>query len=63
MVERYTGEARPDRYAELAREVVATKPEIILPASNGLVLHFKAATSTIPIIMRGIRPHRVGDCG
>src|SRR3977135_3299488 len=29
-VERYSGEGRPERYAELAREVVNTHPDLIL---------------------------------
>jgi putative tryptophan/tyrosine transport system substrate-binding protein len=50
IVERYSGEGHQERYAELAREVVRTKPHLILAASTPLVLIFKAATDTIPIV-------------
>ena len=50
IVERYSGEGNQERYAELAREVVHTKPHLILAASTPLVLIFKAATDTIPIV-------------
>ena len=50
IVERYSGEGHQERYAELAREVVLTKPHLIVAASTPLVLIFKAATDTIPIV-------------
>jgi putative tryptophan/tyrosine transport system substrate-binding protein len=50
VVERYSGEGRTERYAELAREVVRSKPDLILTASNNMLQHFKAATATIPIV-------------
>jgi putative ABC transport system substrate-binding protein len=50
IVERYSGEGQQQRYAELAREVVRTKPDLIVAASSPLVLIFKAATDTIPIV-------------
>jgi putative tryptophan/tyrosine transport system substrate-binding protein len=50
IVERYSGEGQQQRYAELAREVVRTKPDLIVAASTPLVLIFKAATDTIPIV-------------
>ena len=50
IVERYSGEGHQERFAELAREVVRTKPHLIFVASTPLVLIFKAATDTIPIV-------------
>jgi putative tryptophan/tyrosine transport system substrate-binding protein len=50
IVERYSGDGQQERYAELAREVVRTKPHLIFAASTPLVLIFKAATDTIPIV-------------
>src|SRR5262245_60544341 len=50
IVERYSGEGQQQRYAELAREVVRTKPDLIVAASTPLVLIFKAATDAIPIV-------------
>jgi putative ABC transport system substrate-binding protein len=48
-VERYSGEGQPERYADLAREVVNTLPDLILAAGAHLSLDFKMATTTIPI--------------
>ena len=50
IVERYSGEGHQERFAELAREVVRTKPHLIFVASTPVVLIFKAATDTIPIV-------------
>jgi ABC-type uncharacterized transport system substrate-binding protein len=49
-VERYSGEGRPERYAELARDVVKTHPDLIFAVAAGLTLDFKMATTTIPIV-------------
>jgi putative ABC transport system substrate-binding protein len=49
-VERYSGEGRPERYAELVRDVVSTHPDLILTLGARLSLDFKMATTTIPIV-------------
>jgi putative ABC transport system substrate-binding protein len=49
-VVRFSGEGRAERYAELAQEVVRAKPDVIVTASSTMVLAFKAASSTIPIV-------------
>jgi len=49
-VERYSGEGRTDRYADLAREVVRTQPDAIFLVSVRTARHFMTATTTIPII-------------
>jgi putative ABC transport system substrate-binding protein len=49
-VERYSGEGQPERYAELARDVVNTQPDLILAVGARLSLDFKMATTTIPIV-------------
>jgi putative ABC transport system substrate-binding protein len=49
-VERYSGEGRPERYAELARDVVNTHPDLIVTSTVRLSLDFKMATTTIPIV-------------
>jgi len=49
-VERCSGEGRPERYAELARDVVNTHPDLILAVAARLSLDFKMATTTIPIV-------------
>ena len=50
LVERYSGEGQLDHYAELARDVVGTRPDLILALSGTLARHFKMATTTIPIV-------------
>ena len=50
VVERYSGEGRTEHYADLAREVVNTHPDLILSGTTRLALNFKAATTTIPIV-------------
>src|SRR6266567_776522 len=50
VVERYSGEGRSEHYAELARDVVRSKPDLILAGGNMLVQDLKAATATIPIV-------------
>jgi len=49
-VERYSGEGRPERYAELVRDVVNTHPDLIIAVAARLSLDFKTATTTIPIV-------------
>jgi len=49
-VERYSGEGRPERYAELARDVVNTHPDLIVTSTVRLSSDFKMATTTIPIV-------------
>ena len=59
-VERYSGEGRPERYAELARDVVNTHPDLILAVGGRLSLDFKMATKTIPIVTMIIDPIAMG---
>jgi putative tryptophan/tyrosine transport system substrate-binding protein len=50
VVERYSGEGRAEHYPELAHEVVRRKPDVIFVIGPSLVLDFKSATATIPIV-------------
>src|SRR6516165_8023346 len=50
VVTRYSGEGREERFPELCQEVVRTKPDVIVTATSRLVLAFKAATDTIPVV-------------
>jgi putative ABC transport system substrate-binding protein len=59
-VERHSGEGRPERYAELARDVVNTHPDLILAVGARLSLDFKMATTTIPIVTVIIDPIAMG---
>jgi len=49
-IERYSGGGRAAHYADLARDVVSRNPDVIIALTNNLVLDFKAATATIPIV-------------
>ena len=59
-VERYYGGGRPERYAELVRDVVNTHPDLILTSAANLSLDFKMATTTIPIVTIIIDPIAMG---
>jgi ABC-type uncharacterized transport system substrate-binding protein len=50
-VERRWAEGRAERYHELAAELVALKPDVIVAAFTPSVSAAKRATSTIPIVM------------
>jgi len=60
VVERYSGEGQTQRYAELARDVVRSAPELIVTTSNRMVLNLAAATSTIPIVGFTVDPVATG---
>jgi putative ABC transport system substrate-binding protein len=49
-VKRYSGEGQTNRYPELAAEVVAAKPDAIFTLTTRMVRHFRALTTTIPIV-------------
>lgn len=49
-VARYSGQGQTDRYAHLAREVVASSPDAIFTMTARMVRYFKALTATIPIV-------------
>jgi len=49
-VGRYSGEGRTEHYADLARDVVSTHPDLIFAPHGALALPFKSATTTIPIV-------------
>jgi putative ABC transport system substrate-binding protein len=50
LIERYSGEGRAAHYPDLVREVVRSNPDLVFVISNEIVLDFKAATTTIPIV-------------
>ena len=60
VVERYSGEGREQNYARLAQDVVQLKPDLIYTFSSRMVGHFKAATTTIPIVGLFADPVRFG---
>ena len=50
IVDRYSAEGHHERYADLAREIVASHPDVIVTVSIKLVAALLAATSTIPVV-------------
>ena len=52
-VERYSGEGRPEGFADLAREVVSRNPDVIVAIGGPITLAVDAATSTISIVASG----------
>src|ERR1700730_5386958 len=53
IVERYSGEGRPERFADLAREVAGRNPDVIVASTNPVALAARAANGTIPIVWIG----------
>jgi putative ABC transport system substrate-binding protein len=60
-VERYSGEGRPEGFADLAREVVSQNPDIIVAINDAIAQAAHAASGTIPIVwVTGRDPTRTG---
>ena len=60
IVERYSGEGRQERLPQLARDVVATNPNVIYALDGQTSLQFKSATTTIPIVSISVDPVTMG---
>jgi putative tryptophan/tyrosine transport system substrate-binding protein len=50
IADRYSAEGQFDRYGELARDIVATRPDVIFPITSPLTLALLSETRTIPIV-------------
>jgi putative ABC transport system substrate-binding protein len=59
-IERYSAEGHHERYADLVREIVARNPDVIVTGTNPVVIAFKAATSTIPVVAFMLDPLHAG---
>jgi putative ABC transport system substrate-binding protein len=59
-IERYSGEGRPEGYADLAREIVNRKPDVIVALGDDIAKAARAANDTIPIVWVGADPIRAG---
>jgi putative ABC transport system substrate-binding protein len=59
-IDRYSAEGRHDRYADMARQIVASNPDVIVTGTNPVVTAFKAATSTVPIVAFMLDPLHAG---
>src|SRR5438034_6820766 len=60
IIERYSAEGHHERYAGLAREIVTRNPDLIVTGTNPVVIAFRAATSTIPIVAFMLDPLKAG---
>ena len=60
IIERYSAEGHHERYADLAREIVTRNPDVIVTGTNPVVIAFKAATSTIPVVAFMLDPLQSG---
>ena len=58
--ERYSAEGHHERYADLAREIVTRNPDLIVTGTNPVVVTFRAATSTIPVVAFMLDPLEAG---
>jgi len=59
-IERSSAEGHHERYADLARQIVARNPDLIVTGTNPVVLAFKDATSAIPIVAFMADPLKAG---
>jgi putative ABC transport system substrate-binding protein len=60
IIERYSAEGHHERYADLAREIVTSSPDLIVTGTNPVVIAFKAATSTLPVVAFMLDPLKAG---
>src|SRR5216684_6064436 len=60
IIERYSAEGHHERYADLAREIVTRNPDVIVTGTNPVVIAFKTATSTIPVVAFMLDPLHAG---
>jgi putative ABC transport system substrate-binding protein len=60
IVDRYSGEGRFERYADIAREVVGAHPDVIVSFGTPLTRLLKGATTTIPSVAYTGDPVRFG---
>jgi putative ABC transport system substrate-binding protein len=59
-VDAYSGGGRPERYADIAREVVDRNPEVIVASTDAVARAVRAASGTIPIVWIGGDPITAG---
>jgi putative tryptophan/tyrosine transport system substrate-binding protein len=60
VVERYSAGGQSDRVAQLARDVVDSRPDAIYLVDGSLGAVFKAATTTIPVVAITVDPVALG---
>jgi putative ABC transport system substrate-binding protein len=50
IVERYSALGQPDRIREFARQIVASRPDVIMPTSGAFIFEVMAVTTSIPMV-------------
>src|SRR6202051_4973162 len=60
IIERYSADGHHERYVNLAREIVSSKPDLIVTGTNPVLLAFKATTRTLPIVAFMLDPLKAG---
>jgi putative ABC transport system substrate-binding protein len=60
IVERYSAEGHHERYSELVRKIVTRNPDLIVTGTNPVVMAFREATSTIPVVAFMLDPLEAG---
>ena len=60
IIERASAEGHHERYADMAREIVSSHPDLIVTGTNPVVTIFKAATDTIPLVAFMLDPLKAG---
>ena len=60
VVERYSALGKSDRYGDLARDIVASRPDLIVSVSGLLARLLKSLTATIPILATSADPIAAG---
>lgn len=60
IIERFSAEGHHERYADLARQIVSSNPNVIVTGTNPVVTVFTATTSTIPIVAFMLDPLKAG---
>jgi putative ABC transport system substrate-binding protein len=63
LVERYSADGHHERYADIARDIVASNPDLIVTGTNPVVLAFQAVTTTVPVVAFMIDPLKAGLVG
>ena len=56
VVERYSARGRSDRYSDIARDIVASRPDLIVCISGSLARLLKPMTATVPILATSADP-------
>src|SRR4051794_5502511 len=63
VVDRYSAEGHHERYGEIARQIVESRPGVIVTGPNPLVIAFKTITNSTPVVAFMIDPLKAGLVG